>query len=107
MNALAMPLNTLNANWVYLLCGCLALSLKSWVALLFLPDVRNRDEVKRRDRLLNMEFRTFLQAMVHIPVQVLSSGRQVVVRLLNMNDWTASFIRLVDRVRVIRNVRLE
>jgi hypothetical protein len=107
MNALSMPLNTLNANWVYLVCACLALSLKSWAALWLVPDGRRREEVKRRDRLLKMEFRTFGQAMIQIPAQVLCSGRQVVVRLLNMNDWTATFFRLVDKVRIIRNVRRE
>jgi len=98
MNALSMPLNTLESNWVYLVAGCLAWSLKSWLALCLESDGRKREEMKRRDRLLKMEFRSFLQAMIDIPAQILRRGRQVVVRLLNVNDWTATFFRLVDRV---------
>ena len=52
MNGLSMPLNTLESNWVYLVCACLALSLKSWLALCLVPDGRKREAVKRRDRLL-------------------------------------------------------
>jgi hypothetical protein len=102
MNAMSMPLNTLNANWVYLVCGCLAMSLKSWSALWLLPDGRKREEVKRRDRLLKMEFPSFLQAMIRVPAQIFRSGRQLVVRLLNVNDWTATFFRLADCVRYVR-----
>jgi len=107
MNAMAMPLDTLNANWLYLVCACLALSLKSWLALWFIPDVDNRTEIGRRDRLLRMEFSSFLQALVMIPAQVLRSGRQVVVRLLHINSWTDIFFRIVAQVRSVRHVRLE
>ena len=99
MNGLSMPLNTLDANWVYLVCACLALSLKSWLALCLVPEGRKREAVKRRDRLLKMEFPSFLQAMIRIPAQVLRSGRQWVVRLLSMNDWTMTFFELVNCVR--------
>jgi hypothetical protein len=102
MNVLSMPLNTLESNWVYLVAGCLAWSLKCWTALWLVPDGRKHEEVKRRDRLLKMEFSSFLQAMIDIPAQVLRSGRRLVVRLLNGNDWSLTFFRLVDRVRCVR-----
>jgi hypothetical protein len=66
------------------------------------PDGRKHEEVKRRDRLLKMEFSSFLQAMIYRPAQVLRSGRRLVVRLLNVNDWSLTFFRLVDRVRCVR-----
>jgi hypothetical protein len=91
MNALSMPLSTLESNWVYLVAGCLAWSLKCWTALWLVPDGRKREEIKRRDRLLKMELSSFLQAMIMIPAQILYSGRQRVVRLLNVNDWTETF----------------
>jgi hypothetical protein len=97
MNALSMPLNTLESNWVYLVAGCLSWSLKCWTALWLVPDGRKREEVKRRDRLLKMEFSSFLQAMIMLPAQILRSGRQIVVRFLNMNDWTETFFRLADQ----------
>jgi hypothetical protein len=99
MNALRMPLDTLESNWVYLICGCLALTLKAWAALLSVSDFNNREEVERKNRLLNMEFATFLQAMVSIPAQVLRSGRQTIIRLLNMNTWTITFFRLYELLR--------
>jgi len=102
MNALSMPLNTLTANWVYLVAGCLAWSLKCWTALFLVQDGRKREEMKRRDRLLKMEFSSFLQAMIMIPAQIVHSGRRVIVRLLNGNEWTATFFRLVDQFRRVR-----
>ena len=106
MNALRMPLDTLEANWMYLVCGSLAWSLKSWLALLI--DANNRQESKsRRWQLLTMEFRTFMQAMIMMPAQVLQSGRRVVVRLLNVNDWTETFFDLVERFKSLRLARRE
>ena len=102
MNGMSMPLNTLESNWVYLVCACLAWSLKSWLALWVVPDGRKREERERRDRLLKMEFSSFLQAIIRIPAQVLRSGRQWVVRLLSMNDWTATFLRVAEGVRSVR-----
>ena len=91
---------------MYLVCGSLAWSLKSWLALLI--DANNRQESKsRRWQLLTMEFRTFMQAMIMIPAQVLQSGRRVVVRLLNVNDWTGTFFDLVDRFKSLRLARRE
>jgi hypothetical protein len=107
MNAMAMPLNTLNANWMYLVCGCLAMSLKSWLALYLVQDDSKPDEMSRRDRLLRMEFSTFLQAMIRLPAQVLRSGRQTVVRLLSVNDWTSTFFQLARSLRPVPVVRRE
>jgi len=54
-----------------------------------------------------MEFATFLQAMIAIPAQIIRSGRQTIVRLLNVNDWTATFFRLVEKLRPARHARRE
>jgi hypothetical protein len=106
LNALRMPLDTLEANWMYLVCGSLAWSLKAWLALSI--EDNNRKEAKsRRWQLLTMEFRTFMQAMIMIPAQVLQSGRRVVVRLLNVNDWSETFFGLADRFKSLRLVRRE
>jgi hypothetical protein len=107
MNALSMPLDTLNANWLYTVAACLAWTLKSWLALWLVNDGRKREEVRRKDRLLKMEFSTFLQAMITIPAQILRSGGQTIVRLLNINDWTATFFRLADQLRLTRKVLRE
>jgi hypothetical protein len=99
MNALQIPLNTLESNWVYLLCGCLARTLKSWSALLSVTDPNNRNEVDGKNRLLKMEFATLLQAMIMIPAQVIRSGRQIILRFLNINSWTTTFFRLYQSLR--------
>jgi hypothetical protein len=107
MNALSMPLDTLNANWMYLVCGCLAWSLKSWLALWLVVDGRKPAERSQKERLLKMEFRTFLQAMIFIPAQILRSGGQRIVRLLNLNAWSSTFFRLVEQVRPQPHCRRE
>jgi hypothetical protein len=107
MNGLSMPLNTLNANGVYSVCAGLAWSLKCWSAL-SLPDTcENCPDKDRKDRLLRMEFVTFLQAMIRLPAQVIRTGRKTVVRLLSMNDWTPTFFRLAKSLRPMHCVRLE
>jgi hypothetical protein len=106
LHAMRMPLDTLESNGMYLVCGCLAWSLKSWLALSIA--VNHRQELQRRRwQLLTMEFRTFIQAMIMIPAQILQSGRRVVVRFLNMNDWSATFFDLVDHFKRLRLVRRE
>jgi hypothetical protein len=104
MNALRMPLDNLNSNWVYLIAACLAWSLKLWVALWLAVDGRKREEKRRKERLLKMEFATFLQAMMTLPAQIVRSGRQTIVRLLNVNDWTATFFQLVEQLRPARRI---
>ena len=107
MSALRMPLDNLNSNWLYLVAACLAWSLKSWSALWLAVDGRKREEKRRKERLMKMEFATFLQAMIAIPAQIIRSGRQTIVRLLNMNDWTATFFQLTEQLRPVRYVRRE
>ena len=104
MEALRMPLDNLNSNWVYLIAACLAWSLKSWSALWLAVDGRKREEKRRKERLLKMEFATFLQAMMTLPAQVIRSGRQTIVRLLNVNDWTATFFQLAEQLRPARRI---
>jgi hypothetical protein len=41
-----------------------------------------------------MEFATFLQAMIMLPAQIIRTGRQTTIRLLNTNSWTPTFFRL-------------
>jgi hypothetical protein len=71
VRALHAPVNTLLANWAYMIMATLAWSLKAWSALLLpvSPRWRERHEEQRR-RLLTMEFRTFLA--VEIPAQIVT-----------------------------------
>ena len=107
MKALHCPLNTLDANLMYMVCVSLSWSLKAWLALWTASESNDKERIQRRDRLLKMEFPTFLQAMINIPVQILQSGRRTVVRLLSINCWTETFFELVDSIRGVRCVQRE
>jgi hypothetical protein len=56
LRALHAPVNTLNANWAYMLMASLAWSLKAWLALMLpiAPRWRHRHE-QERDQLLHTE----------------------------------------------------
>lgn len=96
VRALHAPVNTLVANWAYTVMAALAWSLKAWCALLLpvCPRWAQRHDEQRR-RLLTMEFRTFRQAFIDIPCQIVTGGRQVRWRVLAWNPWLDIFFRLV------------
>lgn len=83
IRALHAPLNTFDANWAYMVIASLAWTLKAWFALRLPVSARWRDQhLTQRDRILRMEFRTFVQTLMSIPVQVLRTARRLVYRVL-------------------------
>jgi hypothetical protein len=78
--ALRAPVNTLESNWAYMVIGTLAWSLKVWLALLQPPSTYGQ-------RLLAMEFRTFVQEVMLLPCQIVQTGRRLVYRLLQWSPW--------------------
>lgn len=83
VRALHAPLNTLVANWAYMVIMSLAWSLKAWFAMRLPVAPRWRDRhLTHRDRILRMEFRTWVQTLICIPAQVLHTGRRLVLRFL-------------------------
>ena len=92
VNALRMPVDSLVANWSYMVMASLAWTLKAWFALL----VRKREH---RDQLLAMEFRRFLHGLIRIPVQIICAGRRIVYRILGYNQWAHTFMQTFDKVR--------
>ncbi len=97
VRALHAPVNTLNANWAYLVMASLAWTLKAWCALLLpiSPRWAERHNAQRQ-RLLTMEFRTFRQVFIEIPCQIVKHARQIRWRVLAWNPWLDVFFRLVD-----------
>ncbi|HUP68344.1 MAG TPA: IS1380 family transposase [Acidimicrobiales bacterium] len=97
VRALHAPVNTLNANWAYMTMASLAWSIKAWCALILpvSPRWAERHGDQRR-RLLTMEFRTFRQAFVDIPCQIVKGARGVRWRVLAWNPWLGPFFRLLD-----------
>lgn len=103
--ALHAPLNTLLSNWAYMLITAQAWNLKAWLALsLPAPQGRWREKhAQDRERLLRMEFRTFVNAFLRIPCQIVKTGRKIVHRLLAWNRWQEVFFRLAaQRGRPLR-----
>lgn len=83
VRALRAPLNTLEANWAYMVIVSLAWSLKAWFALRLPVSARRREEHEaERDSILRMEFRTFLDRLMLIPAQIVRTGRRLVFRFL-------------------------
>jgi hypothetical protein len=97
VRALHAPVNTLVANWAYMVMAALAWSIKAWCALLLPVSPRWAAQHNgQRRQLLAMEFRTFLQAFVNIPAQVVKGARRVRWRILAWGPWLGAFFRLLD-----------
>src|SRR5207237_6503311 len=86
-----------NSNWAYMVMASLAWTLKAWFALL-LPEGGRWGQRYADDKqtVLRMEFKTFLNAFMRIPCQVIRTGRQIVFRLMAWNPWVAVLLRGVD-----------
>ncbi len=79
----------------------LAWTLKAWFALL-LPESGRWKEKRAAEKqaVLRMEFRTFLNAMMRLPTQIVRQGRKTIYRLLGWNRWLGVFLRGWEQVRV-------
>jgi hypothetical protein len=99
--ALKAPVDTLESNWAYMVMTALAWDLKAWWALLLPDGVGRHRDAYRADKLwvLGLEFKTFVQAFVRLPCQIVQSGRRLVYRLLSWNPYQPIFFRLVDVLR--------
>lgn len=92
VRSLCAPSDNLLSNGAYMLMTSLAWTLKAWSALLLPISPRHRSKHEaERTRLLTMEFRTFLDQMIHVPCQIIRHARKVVYRLLNWTDLTPAF----------------
>ncbi len=97
VRSLHAPVNTLNANWAYMVMASLGWSLKAWAALMLPISPRWRERhIEEQRRLLRMDFRTFLAAMINVPCQIIKQGRRLIYRLLGWNPWQAIFFRMLS-----------
>lgn len=110
VRALHAPVDNLLSNEAYMLMTSLAWNLKAWLAL-WLPPERDDKHSDRdakpaghdakplagwKERLLGLEFRTFVNYFVRLPAQVIKTGRRIVVRLLGYNPLLPVYFRLAD-----------
>ena len=99
--ALSAPLDSLESNWAYMLMTALGWNLKAWWALM-LPVASGRwqeKHSKEKQWVLGMEFKTFVNAFVRIPCQVIRTGRKLIYRLLGGNPYLSIFFRLLGALR--------
>ena len=99
--ALQAPVDSLQSNWAYMVMTALAWDLKAWWALLLPEGVGRHRQAYGVDKrwVLRVEFRTFVQAFVRLPCQIVRTGRRLVYRLLSWNPYQRIFFRLVDVLR--------
>jgi hypothetical protein len=98
--ALHAPVDNLLSNEAYMLMTSLAWNLKAWLALQLPEPAGRRGQPQRaeKQKLLKLEFRTFVNYWLRIPCQVLTTGRKLVLRLLAWNTWQPVFFRLADQL---------
>lgn len=97
VRALHAPLNTLEANWAYMVIASLAWTLKIWFALMLpVSSCHRHKHAAERERVLRMDFRSFVQRLVLVPAQILRSGRQLVYRLLAWRPDLLVLLRALD-----------
>ena len=101
VRALRAPVDNLESNWAYMVMTALAWNLKAWWALT-LPEAPGRWQQKHRTEkqwVLGLEFKTFVQAFVRLPCQIVRTGRKLVYRLLGWNPYQPIFFRLAGVLR--------
>ena len=97
---MSAPVDNLHSNWAYMVMTALAWNLKAWWAL-WLPETgrwREKHQAEKH-RVLRMEFRTFLNAFIKIPCQIVRSGRNLIYRVLSYNPHLPVFFRLCTALR--------
>jgi DDE family transposase len=101
VRALRAPVDNLESNGAYMVMTALAWNLKAWWALT-LPERPGRWQEKHQAEkrwVLGIEFKTFVNAFVRLPCQIVRSGRKLIYRLLSWNRYQPIFFRLVDVLR--------
>lgn len=100
VRALSAPVDNLLSNWAYMVMTSLAWTLKAWSGLL-LPVAGGGSEPheKARRSLWRMEFKTFVNAMIRIPCQIVRQARRTILRVLNWNPQLPLFFQLCQVLR--------
>jgi len=101
VRALHAPVDNLVSNWAYMVMTSLAWNLKAWWALT-LPETPGRWHARQRAQkqwVLGIEFKTFVNAFVRLPCQIVRTGRKLLYRLLAWNPYQGIFFRLVSALR--------
>ena len=98
VHALGTPLDNLESNWAYMVMASLAWNLKAWFGLSLPEKGRWASKYKIEKRaVIEMEFKTFVNAFIRVPAQIIRQGRKTIYRLLAWNPWQPVFLRGFDQ----------
>jgi hypothetical protein len=101
VRALRAPVDNLVSNWAYMVMTALAWNLKAWWALSLPEDPGRWHEKHQAEKqwVLRIEFKTFVNAFVRLPCQIVRTGRKLLYRVLAWNAHQGIFFRLVSALR--------
>ena len=94
VRALRAPVDNLVSNWAYMVMTALAWNLKAWWALL-LPEQPGRWQEKHRAEkrwVLGLEFKTFVNAFVRLPVPDRADGAAAGVSVAGLEPAPADLL---------------
>jgi hypothetical protein len=101
VRALSAPVDNLHSNWAYMVMTALAWNLKAWCALWLPEGGRWREKhADEKHRLLRMEFKSFVNAFVRLPCQIVRAGRKLICRVLAYRPQLPVFFRLCHALRL-------
>ncbi len=96
VHALRAAVDNLVSNWAFIVMTSPAWNLKAWFALSVPEHPRHKEAHRAHERrLLGMESKRFVNAIVGMPCQIVRGGRRLVYRLLSWNEWQGVFLRTV------------
>jgi hypothetical protein len=90
--ALRAPVNTLEGNGAWMVLGALAWSVKVWLALV-------QPGTAYGSRLLTLEFKGFLSAVMLLPCQLVRAGGRLLYRVLQWTPWVGMLCLVSARLR--------
>lgn len=99
--ALSAPLNNLASNGAYMLFASLAWTLKLWSGMLIRVKgnaAQKRVRREARNRIIRMEFWTYLNSLMLLPAQVIRSARQRIFRILTYRPSVDLLMTMHDHI---------
>ena len=101
VRALQAPVDNLVSNGAWMVMTSLAWNLKAWLALSLAErsGAAGQQDRDAKRSVLRMEFKTFVNAFIRLPCQIVRTSRRIVYRLLGWNRWLDVFFRLVESLR--------
>ncbi len=95
VHALRLPSSDLLSNWAYMVIAALAWNLKAWYGLMVQAKSKKKD-------ILRMEFKRCLLSYIHVPCQVLNTGRRLVYRILTYSEHLATFLETFAYIKRLK-----